>query len=258
LATNWRSKKEIIDFNNQFFEEKTLNAEEQQIKDIYETVKQETPKNEKTGGGVFLSYLKKREEISIPPPRHSALDAESPANNKGIAGQTRNDEIVFDYTEFVFNEITEISPAFLESIGVKFLMIDLDNTLASYDEHHPSDEVLNWINVLKEHKITPAIISNSVRIKRVYTFAEAFDIRSVYKARKPFIKNMLQLMEAAGFTAEESAVAGDQIFTDVLAANRAKTTSIIVKPKKFTNVFFKIRYIIELSIRRYSKLTNDK
>ena len=76
LAINWRSKKEIIDFNNAFFEAKTANSETPQIKDIYQTAKQQSPENEKIGGGVFLSCLKK--------------DAEK------------------DYTEFIFSEITDI------------------------------------------------------------------------------------------------------------------------------------------------------
>jgi ATP-dependent exoDNAse (exonuclease V) beta subunit len=77
LATNWRSKKEIIDFNNAFFEAKTLNCQEPQIKEIYQSVKQQTPDNEKVGGGVFMSYLRKTEEKS-------------------------------DYKEFIFNEIFTI------------------------------------------------------------------------------------------------------------------------------------------------------
>ncbi|MCL2131836.1 MAG: UvrD-helicase domain-containing protein [Lentimicrobiaceae bacterium] len=77
LATNWRSKKEIIAFNNAFFEAKTANSEEPQIKSIYQSIKQQTPENEKIGGGVFLSYLKKNEEKT-------------------------------DYAEFIFNEITGI------------------------------------------------------------------------------------------------------------------------------------------------------
>ena len=155
---------------------------------------------------------------------------------------------------FMFPGITEISPTFLNKTGIKFLMVDLDNTLAAYDEHSPSDDILKWISSIKESGITPAIISNSSRVMRVSSFAESFDINSIALARKPSPINVLYLMETFNFKANESALIGDQIFTDILAANRAGVISIIVKPRKFTNVFLKIRYVIELPIRYISRI----
>ena len=155
--------------------------------------------------------------------------------------------------EFLFPGITDISPTFLKNNGIKFLMIDLDNTLAAYDEHSPSDEIFKWILCLKENGITPAIISNSSRVMRVCSFAESLDINSVARAFKPSPVNVLHLMETFGFSANESALIGDQVFTDVLAANRAGIISIVVKPRKFTNAFLAIRYIIEQPIRYFSK-----
>ena len=155
--------------------------------------------------------------------------------------------------EFLFPEITDISPTFLEKAGIKFLMIDLDNTLASYDEHSPSEEILEWMLSIKNSGITPAIISNSSRVMRVCSFAESFDVNSIALARKPSPINVLHLMETFNFKSSESALIGDQIFTDVLAANRAGIVSIVIKPRKFTNVFLAIRYVIELPIRYISR-----
>ena len=156
--------------------------------------------------------------------------------------------------EFLFPEITDISPTFLKKAGIKFLMIDLDNTLASYDEHSPSVEILEWISSLKNSGITPVIISNSSRVMRVCSFAESFDINSIALARKPSPVNVLHLMETFNFKSNESALIGDQIFTDVLAANRAGIISIIVKPRKFTNIFLAVRYLIELPIRNIPRI----
>ena len=155
--------------------------------------------------------------------------------------------------EFSFNKLTDISPVKLFDTGIKFLMIDLDNTLAAYDEHIPSDDIIIWMDSIKKTGITPAIISNSSRIMRVCSFAESFDIMSVARAGKPSVFNMLHLMETSGFSTHESALIGDQIFTDVLAANRAGVRSIIIKPRKFTNIFLKIRYFIEIPIRCFSR-----
>ena len=155
--------------------------------------------------------------------------------------------------EYLFPGITDISPTFLKNNGIKFLMLDLDNTLAAYDEHSPSEDILSWISSIKDNGITPAIISNTSRVMRVCSFAESFDVSSVARAHKPSPVNVLYLMETFGFKESESALIGDQVFTDVLAANRAGIISIVIKPRKFTNVFLALRYIIEQPIRYFSK-----
>ena len=43
--------------------------------------------------------------------------------------------------KYSFQELTDISPAFLERLGIRFLMLDLDNTLAAYGERLPSDRI---------------------------------------------------------------------------------------------------------------------
>jgi HAD superfamily phosphatase (TIGR01668 family) len=155
--------------------------------------------------------------------------------------------------EFSFLNVTDIPPEFFKENGIRFIMVDLDNTLAAYDEHYPADEMLSWVANVKKSGITTAIISNSSRVMRVYTFAEAFDINSAANARKPSTGNMLHLMETSGFSVDESALIGDQIFTDVLCANLAQMTSIIIKPRKFTNIFLLLRYIIELPFRYFTR-----
>ncbi|MDR1878825.1 MAG: UvrD-helicase domain-containing protein, partial [Bacteroidales bacterium] len=60
LDKNYRSKKEIVDFNNAFFSYLTEN-ETEAVKEIYRDVAQ-IPKEDALGGAVFLSYLDKDEK----------------------------------------------------------------------------------------------------------------------------------------------------------------------------------------------------
>jgi len=150
---------------------------------------------------------------------------------------------------YSFRELTDISAEFLVKLGIKFLMIDLDNTAAAYSEHEPSEAVLRWTTDVKRSDIRIFIVSNSVRKGRVETFATALGLDFIKGARKPKPKGLLQAMKASGFSPYESALVGDQIFTDALAANRAGITSIIVKPKRFTNPFLALRYAVEAPFR---------
>jgi len=154
---------------------------------------------------------------------------------------------------YSFKNITDISVSFLQEQGIRFLMLDLDNTIAAYDEHVFSDDISKWIKKVQDSGITIFIISNSTRNKRVTSHSESIGADFIMQSGKPSPKSLHAAMEKAGFSENESALAGDQIMTDTLAANHAGIISIIVKPKKFTNPFFALRYYIEQPFRALCK-----
>jgi len=154
---------------------------------------------------------------------------------------------------YSFREITDISPEFLIKIGVEFLMLDLDNTIAAYSESAPSDSVAHWVTLIKKHGIELFIVSNSKRKVRVDEFAQALGIRFIKRASKPSPEGVKRAMAATGHSADKSALVGDQVYTDTLAANRAGVVSIIVKPRRFTNPFLALRYAFETPFRAISK-----
>jgi len=158
--------------------------------------------------------------------------------------------------KFSFPDLTDVTPDFLCRLGVKFLMLDLDNTIAAYNEDTPSPAVEKWANDVKQRGIELYIVSNSLRKKRVGAFEQQLGIGVIMNAQKPSPTGVYQAMEAAGYSAGSSAFIGDQIFTDTLAANRAGVVSIIVKPKQFTNPFLALRFACETPFRAMCKNIN--
>jgi len=154
---------------------------------------------------------------------------------------------------YSFRKLTDISPEFLVNLGVKFLMLDLDNTVAAYSESAPSDSVAMWSARVAEYGIVSYIVSNSVRVGRVETFAQALCIGYVKGASKPSSKVVTRTIKESGFEPGESALVGDQVYTDTIAANRAGAISIIVKPRRFTNPFLALRYALEAPFRAMCK-----
>ena len=132
-------------------------------------------------------------------------------------------------------------------------MLDLDNTIASYDEHVLSDDVSQWIKNIQKSGVKLFIISNSRRKHRVESHSGSIGVNFIMESYKPSPKSLFHAMEVSGFCPDTSALAGDQILTDTLAANRAGVISIIVRPKKFTNPFLAIRYFIEIPFRAMCK-----
>jgi len=155
--------------------------------------------------------------------------------------------------QYVFRDITDVSTEFLEQQGIKFLMLDLDNTLAAYDEHVLSDNIVTWLADIRNSGIELFIISNSTRKNRVGPLCDSVGIKYIMQAFKPSPKTLLDAMESEGFSRDVSALAGDQIVTDGIAANRAGVLSIVIKPKHFSNIFLAIRYVFELPFRAMCK-----
>ena len=151
--------------------------------------------------------------------------------------------------QYSFREFTDISPGFLRKLGIRFLMLDLDNTIAAYSEHSPAESVKQWIADIKKNGIEMYFISNSKRKYRVEVFAEAFDIGYIKDARKPSPHCLAQAMETMGYSNGDSAFLGDQIFADTLAANRAGVISIVVRPISLKNPLLSLRYVIEAPFR---------
>lgn len=111
--------------------------------------------------------------------------------------------------------------------GYRGILFDVDNTLVEHDQ--PVTLVaIALFQRLNEMGFKTCIISNN-KDERVRPLAEALESDYVYKAGKPSAKGYIKGMEQMGTTPETTLFIGDQIFTDIWGANRAKVHSILVK-----------------------------
>ena len=150
-------------------------------------------------------------------------------------------------------DIFSVTVKWLCDKGITLLLVDLDNTLAPYSEDMPSARVLAWMEALQAAGIALFIVSNNRGETRVERYAAACGLPFIKRSGKPNPKGLYQAMEQMGKTREETALMGDQVFTDALAANRAGVLSIVIKPLDMPNLLFYLRYFIELPFRRLSK-----
>ena len=146
------------------------------------------------------------------------------------------------------DNVLQLTPAFLLSRGIRLLMLDLDNTLAPYSGSKPSGELIRWKESMEEAGVTLFIVSNT-HTDRAKNFAALWQVPYVNAAKKPGSRGILEALTRTGCRPSESALAGDQLFTDVLGANRAGLCSIVVEPIELKNVFYILRYGIEVPFR---------
>lgn len=126
--------------------------------------------------------------------------------------------------------VTEITPDDLRANGVEGVILDLDNTLVRWQKEEMSEEILAWLESLKEAGFQLCILSNSILSRRSERIAERLGCPNVRKARKPSRSGFHRAMEAMGTTPETTAIVGDQMFTDILGGNRSGVYTIMVNP----------------------------
>ena len=110
--------------------------------------------------------------------------------------------------------------------GFRHLLFDLDNTLTTYAFDAPNAELISFINELKAIGFTVSIVSNS-GAKRVTPFMDALGVGGKPSCKKPTI-GVLQTI--IGTDLESIILIGDQLLTDVWAANRLGVRSVLVHP----------------------------
>lgn len=145
-------------------------------------------------------------------------------------------------------DIYALTPARLKRLGIKALLLDLDNTLSPYGVTEPSARLLAWRDALLQAGICPFIVSNS-RSGRAANFAACAEIPYIDHAGKPSPRALLRAIERCGARPEESALVGDQIFTDIWAARRAGILPILVRPISLKHPFRALRYGLESPFR---------
>lgn len=147
--------------------------------------------------------------------------------------------------ERMYNSIYDLKPEELRQEGIRAIFADLDNTLARYSQKEASSENVAWKNALEREGITLFVVSNSRKPNRVSVYCRSLGIGFIGHAGKPKKKGFLQAMQILDVKPEESAMIGDQIFTDMLGANNAGIHSWLIMPVKLDTFPRKLRFGIE-------------
>ena len=149
--------------------------------------------------------------------------------------------------------IFDVTPGFLSSLGIKALLLDVDNTIATYTSHAPIDGAVEWAKDLERAGFDVVIVSNNVE-KRVSAFAQRFGLPWISFAMKPFPFGYLKAKKKLGRRARECAIIGDQIFTDVIGANLCGMKSVLLSPIELEDgISFRVRRYFERGLRKKYK-----
>ena len=144
---------------------------------------------------------------------------------------------------------TDLSLEIIKKLGIKCLLLDVDNTLAEHGSQEPFFGAIGWARYLVENGIKIVIVSNNVE-KRVSSFAKKFDLPFVFFSMKPLPIGFNKAQKILGCDKSKIMVVGDQVFTDILGANLAGMKSVLLEPKACKETMgIKFRRTLESPIR---------
>lgn len=130
----------------------------------------------------------------------------------------------------LFCHYGEITPAYLKQKGIALLLSDLDFTLAPKSIRRPDRALREWIAELEAAGIQLMIVSNNRSGTRVTEFCADLGVPYQGHAGKPSTRGLEAAMKRAGMAYTQTAMLGDKLLTDMLAANRAGVLALMVEP----------------------------
>ena len=141
--------------------------------------------------------------------------------------------------------IYEIDLNKLSELGIKGFIFDVDNTIVTYDTPLPDEKVKEWFEKLHKVGFVSYIASNNNK-GRVEHFAKELGVGFLPKAKKPLTKNLKLICDKMGISPSETAMVGDQLFTDMLGGNMAGMFTILIEQiSKNEGKFIKFKRIFE-------------
>ena len=133
------------------------------------------------------------------------------------------------YPDYYCKNVTEISINFLMENEIKGLILDVDNTLVDIDKNL-LEGAIEWHKSIREAGIKTLVLSNTNKMDKLEKVSKALNIEYISFAKKPLKGGFLKAQKKLGLDNKNIAAVGDQIFTDVIGANRCKMFSILVEP----------------------------
>ena len=161
--------------------------------------------------------------------------------------------------DFWFETFDMVTADFLSSQGIRYLFVDIDNTLAPYEEAQPNERVRKWVRDMRDSGVTLILVSNN-HAPRVEQFNRELGLLAFHDCHKPSKKRLLKIAELGGAVLSETAALGDQVFTDVWGARMIGVRAILVPPiRDKKTLFFRFKRAMEAPIlRRFHKKMKGK
>jgi len=129
----------------------------------------------------------------------------------------------------IVNNIYEINFDHLRDLGIKALILDIDDTLIPRRVNDIYPQVFEWVMARKEEGFKLCLTSNSRHPLRIKYISDTLKVPALALSFKPLPFAFWKSLKILGTNAEETAMIGDQLFMDILGGNIVKIYTVFVK-----------------------------
>ncbi len=132
--------------------------------------------------------------------------------------------------KYRFKSVLDVTADDLRKMGAKAVGLDIDNTVAPDGTTDFLPGAKEWVAEITGQGIPITVISNG-SARRVGSIAEYLGgLPFVHFARKPSPRGLLKAARDMGVDITELAMLGDQLFSDIKAANRCGAIAVRIDP----------------------------
>ncbi len=117
----------------------------------------------------------------------------------------------------------------LLSCGLRFLLLDIDNTILTRDTREVPRDVGLWLGSARDAGVKLCLLSNNWH-GEVNELAAQLELPLVSKAMKPLAPGYLMAMRKMGGVREQTVAVGDRLTTDVVGAHLVGIKAYLVAP----------------------------
>ena len=125
--------------------------------------------------------------------------------------------------------VLSLTPETLQHYQLQGLVLDVDETLVPLRQHQVSEELRQWVAEIRQ-VASLWLVSNNLSASRIGSIAQSLDLPYIMGARKPSRRKLRQALQTMKLPANQVAMVGDRLFTDVIAGNRLGMFTILVEP----------------------------
>lgn len=129
-----------------------------------------------------------------------------------------------------YNDLTSVDFATLANNGIEHIWLDIDNTVALWGDNNVSDGVISWVRKAVSLGYRVCLVTNGHK-DRVDDIAGKLGVDFKKSAGKPYTSKLKAFARQLNISdMSRVVIIGDQLFTDILLANKLGAYSILVKP----------------------------
>ena len=141
----------------------------------------------------------------------------------------------------IVDRVEDIEPEQLRALNVRGIALDLDNTIVPWHTADVAPKVRAWVRRVQASGLRVCLVTNNYA-QQAHDVAAMLSVPMVAGALKPVPIAFRRALAALSMPARETAVIGDQLFTDVLGGKLLGMKAILVSPLG-SREFFTTRFM---------------